>query len=271
MVLLVVEWPIWMLVCQFLCMGTIVWIHGLPASGRHWLVFILANGLLLAFAALEAVKLLDFVVTRSLQAALRLSVVGLWGFMLVGGPLVFRWIWRRRGFGPRHSFPLAKWWFVSVLLLATAEPLAVLIDWHRHRLKFPQFDKMPQASELHVVALGASTMIGHPYDPKFGIPEVFAWRLQQMYPDRKVVLHNLAEEGINLRQAVARLEHLEVRPHHLLLYSGHNEFYHEMEELAKKANNPFRFLDRWLDWSPTFRMLSRPLSERLAVRKTREK
>ena len=262
------EWPIWMLVCQLLVVGGVAWKYGLPASRRGRVVFALSNGLLLTVAGLCLFHLMEFVLTRFLELMLRAAVAGSWGLALAGVPLVLRWIRQRRR-GCRRPYALAKWWFLSAVVLVTAEPLAVLIDWQRYRLTFPSLDKTPHADELHIVTLGGSTMIGHPYNPRFGIPNVFAWRLQQMYPDQTVVMHNLAKEGINLQQAVARLENLEHRPHHLLLYSGHNEFYHGMEELVRTSSSPFLRIDHWLEWSPSFRLLSQPLAERLAVRTAR--
>ena len=73
--------------------------------------------------------------------------------------------------------------------------------------------------------------------------EVAGWRLQQLYPGRIVKLHNLAIGGQNLRQAINGLHKLETRPDLLLVYSGHNEFYQDMEEILITAESPFHVLD----------------------------
>ena len=113
-------------------------------------------------------------------------------------------------------------------------------------------------------------MVGHPYEPKYGIAEVATWRLRQLYPQRTIVLHNLAISGQNLRQAIQRLGQLDSKPDLLLVYSGHNEFYQDMDESSMTAESPFRVVDPLLMLSPTFVMAYRPLSQRSALRGMRK-
>jgi tetratricopeptide (TPR) repeat protein len=132
------------------------------------------------------------------------------------------------------------------------------------RLALPANLPLPPPNELHVAFVGESTMAGFPYR-KFGIPKVVGWQLEQMYPNRKVVLDDLSAVGLNLRTALKRLNTLTVRPQLLLLYSGHNEFFYDVEELATDLDTPWERFDGLLEWSPLFRMLDQRISRHIGV------
>jgi tetratricopeptide (TPR) repeat protein len=154
-----------------------------------------------------------------------------------------------------------------VFLLA-AEPSAALLSRvlsNPNRLSFPTSLPEPPPGELHVAFVGESTMAGFPY-MKFGIPKVVGWQLAQMYPDRKIVLDDLSAVGLNLHTALARLDRLEVRPQLLLLYSGHNEFFYNVEELATDLDTPWERFDGLLEWSPLFRVLDQRISRHIGLR-----
>jgi tetratricopeptide (TPR) repeat protein len=85
-----------------------------------------------------------------------------------------------------------------------------------------------------------------------------------MYPRHRVVSENLSLPGLSLRQAIERLQRLKFRPHLLLMYSGHNEFMHELAELAARPSL-FGALDGMLNWSPTFRVLNLRLRRNLVL------
>ena len=110
-------------------------------------------------------------------------------------------------------------------------------------------------------------MAGHPFEPKFGIPQMLAWRVQAMYPDQEVVLENLAVPGQSLREAIQCLQSLTVRPHLIVLYGGHNEFLHRMEECINTGSGPYDFADSVLVKSPLIRLLHFQLT-RLHVMRT---
>ncbi|HUG93457.1 MAG TPA: tetratricopeptide repeat protein, partial [Planctomycetaceae bacterium] len=125
----------------------------------------------------------------------------------------------------------------------------------------------PPDGEWHIAAIGGSTTAGSPYHPRFGIPPVVRWRLERAWSSsesagggasaerpRTIVVHNLAQMGHNLRLAARQLRELRYRPHVLLVYAGHNEFYHDLEELHPMRESPFSGLDRWLRRSPLFRV-----------------
>jgi len=99
-------------------------------------------------------------------------------------------------------------------------------------------------------------MNGTPYGPKFAIPRIVAWQLGQMYPERKVVSENIGVPGQSLQQAIACLPRLKYRPYLMLLYRGHNEFFHDIEEMANGNECRFAALDGLFSLSPTFRVLN---------------
>ena len=259
------DWGIWLPVVQLLVLVIAGLLYGPPAASgkRRWLIAV--NGLLIGLAGLFLFDQFEYVRHRFYELLLRITVAGLWGTAIIGGPFVLLWILQRRR-GVRRSFPFARWWFASLLILAFVEPTAAVLQPKTRRLAIPAKLADPPAGELHVVALGGSTMVGYPYEPKFGIAEVAAHGLRRMYPHQKVVLHNLALPGLNLANAVAEMRRLTVRPQLLLLYSAHNEFYWDMEELMTESSSPFDMFDRWFRWSPSFCIVHQYLKTRVIVR-----
>ena len=98
-------------------------------------------------------------------------------------------------------------------------------------------------------------MVGEPYFEKFNIPLAVGWHLQKQYPDQKVVVNNVSQRGENFRMVLEQLQDLDYRPHVLLVYSGHNEFYHGLEELERlrKYRSWLSVLDPILKHSRLFR------------------
>lgn len=269
------DWPLWL-----------VGLHaagGLLAAGYARQLTLLTCGVLLgtmtlvggAAGLIVAGRFHDAVFWLC-QIALRLSVGAAWMLAIAGAPLVGVWLWRRRR-GDRRPSRLAHWWFATVLGLGLVEPLAAVVEAYASReipLKLPVNLPPPPTGEFHVVCLGGSTMVGWPYHPKFGIAPVLEWRLKSLIPStdagggtgtsspRRVVLTNLAAIGENLRQAVQRLGELRYRPHVVLLYSGHNEFYHEQDELRPTRDHALAPVDRVFRRSALFRLAQRALLAR---------
>lgn len=269
------EWHIWLLVGQAASMALIARFTGLPSGLRGWGSFALPNILLMAVSGLYGARLFDVMLMRLLGAGPLVLLVACWGLAAFGVAFVILWLARRVRTGHPKSFWLAKWWFSSVLLLAMAEPLAYLWLQEQDKLTLPELPERESKDEFHVVALGGSTMAGWPYAPKFGLPIVYQWRLDQLYPDwigsgKKIVVHNAAIPGDNLRQAIGRLGELEFRPDHVLLYSGHNEFYHDLDELVTSSGNSFARLEAWFAWSPAFRVFSEAAAESSAYRELKQ-
>ncbi len=269
------EWFLWLPVVQAVVMSAIVVRHGWPLSTRGRCAFVGMNSLLLLLAGLHAFSALEYACIRTLQILLRIAVLGAWSVAVFGAPFVLFWIWRRAR-GDRRAFPFARWWFACLILLLASEPLAAVIRSNREKMDIPVLSAAPPPGEFHIAAVGESSMLGWPYvtrddgsgiyDSRFSIPAVYAWRLQQMFPDTKIVMHNVAVQGLNLKMALKQLEQLEYRPHHLLMYAGHNEFYHDVEELSVISKPLFFWLDSRLEASPTFFLLNNELAARSALR-----
>jgi tetratricopeptide (TPR) repeat protein len=260
------EWHLYLLGGQLLTLPVFLLIGGLPRSRSGWLVFLVANVEMVALACLSAFDLLNLAAIHALVLGLRVAILALWLFV-IGGALVAiatPWIrWRPLS----EISTLAKLWLSAFLFLLAAEPsaalLAHLLDKPDH-LSLPQTLPEPPPGELHVAFVGESTMAGFPY-MKFGIPKVVGWQLEQMYPGHKVVLDDLSAVGLNLHAALDRLNKLTVRPQLLLLYSGHNEFFYDVEELATDVDLPWERFDWLFEWSPLFRVLDRRISRHLGV------
>jgi tetratricopeptide (TPR) repeat protein len=262
---LYIDWHIWLVALQVAGLAAFFINGGRSAPTREKLATALAHIVLCTIAALYALKLFQYSLVRFLELALRLTVGGLWLFAIAGLPLVAYTLWRSRR-GQSRAFGLTKWWFSTAVLLLLAEPLAEVVDRRAQNISLPDQLASPEPSDLRIVAVGGSTMLGYPYEPKFGIPQLVGWRLKQLYPGRKIVVQNLAKPGANLRQAMRELGAVEVRPHLLLLHCGENEFYHELEELGRWSESPFNHFDKWLNRSPTFKSLNQQLSQKRFVR-----
>jgi tetratricopeptide (TPR) repeat protein len=260
------EWHLYLLGAQLLAMPFILLIGRPPRSRRGWFLFVIANVEIAALATLSALDLLNLAAIHVLVLGSRLAILSLWLFVLVGIPVV---VWRlstRRRPAADGSL-IGKLWFSALVFLLAAEPSAALLGHvldNPDRLAFPKDLPAPPPNELRVAFVGESTMAGFPY-LKFGIPKVVGWQLAQMYPDRKVVLDDLSAVGLNLRTALARLEKLAVRPQLLLLYSGHNEFFYNVEELATDLDTPWERFDWLFEWSPLFRVLDQRISRQIGV------
>jgi tetratricopeptide (TPR) repeat protein len=260
------EWHLYLIGAQLLTMPLFLVIGGLPRSWRGWLVLVLANLEIAALAYLSAKDLLNLAAVHVLVLGLRVAFA-IWLFVLIGIPVV---IWlrstrRRRPAGEVST--LGKLWFSALVFLLAAELSAPLVGHildDRNRLALPKNLPPSPPGELHVAFVGESTMAGFPY-MKFGIPKVVGWQLEQMYPGRKIVLDDLSAVGLNLRTALARLNELSVQPQLLLLYSGHNEFFYDVEELATDLDTPWERCDWLFDWLPLFQLLDRRLPRHAGV------
>jgi len=266
------EWYLYLLAIQLVTMPAIVWICGRPAGVWGMATFALINLELLAVAGLVKTFALQSILVHGLHVGVRLGLAALWSFCVLGLPFVAVRILARNRSRPRPGFPLGKWWFAAVVVLLIAEPAAALIERFERSanlVALPESLAPPDEGELRVAAVGESTMAGFPYNGRYGIAEVLALQLERMYPNRKIVVENLARDGLNLRKALLTLAALERRPHLLVLYSGHNEFFYDLEELWNDVELPWQRADAWLNWSPAFRLFDRRLS-RMGVQRELE-
>ena len=262
------EWCLLLPCLQLLGMTAIWRFRDRPRSMTGWVVWVAVNVVLLASAVGLWTGWFDTAVAVTVTVLVKAAVLGLWGYAIAGLPIWLTGISRRRQPLGGSRLP-PRSWLAVIGLLAIGELLAgVAPRFSRPELlTFPQSLPDPPPGEIHVCAIGGSTMMGYPYEPKFGIPAVIAWRLQALYPRNKVVMQNLAFGGLNLRQSIRQLEQLTHRPHLLVLYSGHTEYYHELEETVDFSRGPLDRLDPLLDWSPLYRSANRLVSRQPALRK----
>lgn len=229
-----------------------VHVHNLIATVAIW-----------SLSATMFLGVFDLIILYFLDVAVHIALPVGWLFA-AGGVLAVPFCLRRR-----WHLPL-KFWLLIVSGLLTAESsVRLLAASNDSPLEFPGEFPRPPRDEIHVAAIGGSSTLGYPYQPKFGFPQVTAWRIQQLYPNRTVVLHNLAKGGLNLRQAAQELNELKYRPHVLLIYSGHNEFYHNLEEFAQEEQSRLNSFDSWIGWSALFRVSNRYVSRLKALRESR--
>jgi tetratricopeptide (TPR) repeat protein len=258
------DWILILPALQVVELVILIWRFGFPRTCRSLSALLIMNGWLAAVAVLYAQGKVEFAIGLAADLVLRVAVIGCWSFVGLGLPYVLWWCWRHRR-SPRPRFLFGRCWFSTVVLLTAAEPLMSLLDRENEAITFPGRLPEPPEGELRIALIGSSTMYGHPYEPRFGIAQVLAWRVQQMYPQRHVVTENLAYPGICLKDEICSLMQLSCRPHLVVLYGGHNEFLHECEELTANNESHFSAVDPALSWSPTFRVVNRQLRQSNAL------
>jgi tetratricopeptide (TPR) repeat protein len=258
------EWSLILPLLHVSGLVVLLWRCGFPGTRRGWVVLSLWNLWLVVLTFLYVQGNIDFVLCVAADLLLRVAVLGAWSLAGLGLPYVLWWCWRHRH-SPRPSFTFGRWWFSALVLLVAAEPLMSVFDRDREAILLP--DSLPDAPEgqLRIALIGSSTMAGYPYEAKFGIAQVVAWRVRQMYPQRQVITENLAVPGFSLKDEINSLRRLQFRPHLVVLYGGHNEFFHELEELARTNESFFGALDATLIWSPTFRVLNTRLRQSVVL------
>lgn len=253
----------WLPVIQ-LCTAVVIGFRcGRPASRIEWVAVLAAHSLLVMLVTLIAIGAWDWVLSQSVEGLFRLLLVLMW-IAPLGGVLLIAETIRRRQLRWRPWIPNAiRFCLAATIVLIAVEGTAFVIE--RRRQPPPITRELPQApgSDVRIAAIGGSTMLGFPYEPEWGIANVAVCQLQQMYPEQSFVLENLARTGMNLEQAVGEIRQLKYRPDILLVYSGHNEFFYDLEEVAITRKTAWR-VDNVLDFSPTFRLIS-PVLARTSV------
>jgi tetratricopeptide (TPR) repeat protein len=264
------DWVLILPLLQVVELVILLWRYGVPTTRRGWVRLSLWNCWLAASAVLYAHGNIAFVLELTADLVLRVAVVGLWSMAILGVPYALVWLWRWRR-APRPRFTFGRWWFSTLVLLAGAEPLMSVLERDREAILLPEHLPDAPKGELRIALIGSSTMTGYPYEPKFGIAQVLAWRVRQMYPQHRVVTDNLAVPGISLKDEINSLRRLKYRPHLVVLYGGHNEFFHELEELGCANESFFGALDKALIWSPTFRVLNTHLRQSIVLRRMKSR
>lgn len=154
--------------------------------------------------------------------------------------------------------------FASTFVFVSLEAAAAWLQpsW-KPDFQLPDLPASTESNQRTIAAIGGSTMVGLPYAPHFGILPATEWYLNKAYPNLKIETQNLAVTGINQRRAIATLTDLETKPDVLVIYSGHNEFFHESDEMATIRMTSFGRIDDWLLLFPTFRIVNPVLSQYL--------
>jgi len=91
---------------------------------------------------------------------------------------------------------------------------------------FPTQENSPNAEVrlLRILVIGESSGRGEPYHPWLSVGQIVAWRLEQVFPGRPILVDIWAEGGAILETMHNRLAGLTYRPDALIVYVGHNEF-----------------------------------------------
>ncbi len=169
------------------------------------------------------------------EAALRAMLVG-YGLALAGSAfaavVLGVLVWRSRRRRERAG------WHAKGLLLAATILISLAIAetgagawtaWQRRMPVLPtQFDA-PDGVE-HLVVIGGSGALGHPYSPNTSIGQVVAWGLERGLPGRRIRADVLAELGASVTDQHKKLAGFRQRPAAVIVYAGHNEFTGRFEE-----------------------------------------
>jgi hypothetical protein len=133
----------------------------------------------------------------------------------------------------------------AACLIALAMSEAVAATWaawaHRMPALPTRFD--PSDGAEHIVVLGGSGALGHPYSPNISIGQVVAWGLGRALPSRTFRADVLAKLGASLTDQHLELAAIRQRPAAVVIYAGHNEFTGRFEEernvdLDEAPSNP---------------------------------
>ena len=251
---------------------TLIWNRwGLPKGWWRIALAIVANFAAAAVPVLCWFGLCGYALL--LTAGVMLRVLIAVGGLFCGGVLLLLCETIRRGrLRWRPWVPgMLRVGFAVLLTVPILESTALLIA----RSKFqalPMPGNLPPSAEgeIRIAAIGGSTMLGFPYEPHYSIGHVLAWQLRQMYPEHEVQLENLAVTGANLEQALARLGDLRKKPDVILVYSGHNQFFHRLEELSLARAASWGAIDEWMSISAVFRIVNPLLAQQMMVTKSPE-
>lgn len=81
-----------------------------------------------------------------------------------------------------------------------------------------------QSRPLRMLVIGESSGRGEPYQPWLSVGQIAGWKLESVFPGRKVDVDVWAYGGAILRKMHNLLAGLTYRPDALMVYVGHNEF-----------------------------------------------
>lgn len=248
----------------------LVW-RGLPRGVRQVSGFVALILVLLEVTRLSVRLELVRACWLTLDLVVRLAIATCWVAACCGLIAVPVWLWRRTR--PSRTPVWVRWWFAATLFITMLEagsrvidrrPLASPVKLPEHWSSHDQSD-----GEFRIAAIGGSTMLGFPYEPKVDIPTACAAHLQSRYPARKFTVENVAVGGINFRTAIAQLETLPTRPDLILLYTGHNEVFFDVDNDVIRPGSCVPLIDLCLEWSIAYRACSRTFVQHYYADQTR--
>jgi hypothetical protein len=149
-------------------------------------------------------------------------------------------------------------------------------DRQRERANNLERPKDQTSDPLRLLVIGESSGRGEPYHPWLSVAQIIAWRLERVFPGRRITVDMWAEGGATLEIMHRKLSSLTYRPDALLVYVGHNEFqaryawmrdvdyYVDDHTAAPRSLLDVKALSGLAVWSPLCRLL-RELRDRQLV------
>ena len=201
---------------------------------------ILAAAVVLAPAGLVLLGIRYQILPRSdrraiVEVALRVMLVG-YAALIVGsalGVVVFACgVSRAKRRGHRASWRARGLLLCSTNLMALGLAEAGAAAWlaWMHRLPSLPTRFEPSDGTEHIVVIGGSGALGHPYSPNVSIGQIVARELGRAVPGKTFQADVLAELGASLTDQHRKLAGIRQRPAAVLIYTGHNEFTGRFEE-----------------------------------------
>lgn len=238
------------------------WKFGRSRSVAQWLAMVMLHAALFCVPILVITGHYFWWRLPVLEAMFRLFLAALWGLPGIGLLLLLETVRRGRLRWRTWVPAVLRLCLAATVLLTALEGCAWLILQQRQPTSLLSAS-LPAARDdvFRIAAVGGSTMRGFPYAPESGIAEVAVSQLQQAFPERTFELQNLAVTGVNLQQAIQKIHDLQMRPNVLIVYSGHNQFFHNLEELALDRRTAWK-VDPVFRLSPTFQLLGPLLAQK---------
>lgn len=239
---------------------------GTPQKWRRVLLAAVVNIAAIGMTVLYWFGLHRYTLLLGAAVSLRVSIAA--GCLACGGVLMLLCETFRRGkLQWRPWVPgMLRTGFAVLVSVPILEGTALLIEQSKFQpLPMPGTLPLPPEEEIHIAAVGGSTMLGFPYEPHYSIGHVLVWQLRQMYPEHDVHFKNLSVTGANLEQALARLGDLKEKPDMILIYSGHNQFFHRLEELDLARKTSWGAIDDWMSLCAVFRLVNPLLAQQMMV------
>lgn len=246
---------------QLLAVVTLFVVVGMPISRRELCITLLSQAVLATVIYLTATDQFRSCEMLLQEFLYRFIILALW-LLPIAGILLTCETMRRGQLRWRSWVPsVMRVCLAGTFVLIAVEATAFFLEQaYKPR---PIVTELPAGppQQTRIVTIGGSTMLGFPYEPDWGIGNVAVQQLSDRFPDRQFVLDNIARTGVNLEMAISYINKLTFLPDVLVVYSGHNEYFHDLEEVKEARKTSWGIVDELLAWSPSFRLI-RPLIAR---------